>query len=279
MKHLTFKFKTPKVNIYPFTDWHVGSKQCDFQFIEHMVNRVKNDPIGYWLYLGDGGECVTKSSKGRVHEQVYDPGTQLKIIYNVLKPVMTKGLFGIRGNHGDRIDKDTGVEWDEVLCRTLNLPYAGVSAMVSLRLEGANNRRTTTSLYAHHGVSVATTHTGKIKAATKPVAFILADIILTGHSHGCGEVWPPNVYATLKNGRVKWISSRVFACGSAYDGRTGYAEEKLYSPITASHVILHLSQVRKGKHLTVSITPEFVHAPLSTSKKLGVAPDYLLTED
>ena len=279
MKFLTFKFDSPEINIYPLTDWHVGARQCDVGFILNIVERIKNDPLAHWLYLGDGGEVVTPHSKGKMHEQLYDPGEQLTIVTNILKPIANKGLFGIRGNHGNRTDKDSAMEWDEILCKAVGIPYAGISALTTLRLQDAHNHRTTTSLYAHHGVSVAVTPAGKIKAATKPVSFILADIILTGHSHGCGETWPPNLYATVKAGRVQWLRSRVFACGSAYDGRTGYAEEKLYSPIAPSHLVLHLKQRRTNNALSVSISPEFIQPPLQPPKDLGVVPACLLKDN
>ena len=36
-----------KINIYPFGDIHVGSRQFNEKLIQHKINRVLDDPFGY----------------------------------------------------------------------------------------------------------------------------------------------------------------------------------------------------------------------------------------
>ena len=107
---------------------HFGAAQCDMKFIKEHVQRIKDDPSGHWIYLGDGGECVTKQSKGDVYAQLLSPQSQQEIAVEILDPIKNKGLFGIRGNHGNRIYKETGLSFDKNLCHRLNIPYLGVSA-------------------------------------------------------------------------------------------------------------------------------------------------------
>ena len=85
--------------------------------------------------MGDGGECVTKASKGDVWEQTLSPGEQLNLLVEHLEPIKEKGLYGIRGNHGHRLYRETGLEWDEELCTRLSLPYRGASCLSQLILE------------------------------------------------------------------------------------------------------------------------------------------------
>ncbi len=95
------------VRLYPLSCLHVGAEQSDVKFIKEHIQRIADDPIGRWVYMGDGGECVTKFSKGDAWTQVYPPQTQMDVLVDLLAPVAGKGLFGIRGNHGNRVFKDT----------------------------------------------------------------------------------------------------------------------------------------------------------------------------
>jgi hypothetical protein len=218
-------------------------------FIKRLVKRVEKDPLALWVYMGDGGECVTKTSKGNIYEQLMNPGDQLRTFARLVEPIRDKGIIGIRGNHGNRIDLASGIGWDEILCSRIGIPYAGIAAFWGLQLNNGN-KRTGVSIYMHHGAGGALTPMGKIKAATKPLEIVAADICLTGHTHGCGEVWPPRVIASLDNNqkRIKWTHARAFACGSAYDSRSGYAEEKMYPPIIPEQLCISIKQVRKTKN-------------------------------
>jgi len=277
MKYLFYNHRAAELNIYPFSDWHIGAKQCNIDFIKRLVKRVENDPIGVWIYMGDAGECVTKTSKGDAWEQTLSPGDQLRTAAQLMRPVADKGLFGVCGNHGRRIDREVGIGWDELLCSKVGIPYAGIAGFIGIQMEDLSGHRTSVNVYAHHGASGSTSPVGKIRAAAKPLEHVVADIVLTGHSHGCGEVWPPKVYAQLdnKNKRIKWACCRAFACGSAFDSRSGYAEEKMYSPIIPEQLCINVKQVTRsykkkvslGIDIQYSITRD--HPDISTDHELA----------
>jgi hypothetical protein len=192
--------------------------------------------------MGDGGECVTKTSKGNIYEQLMSPGDQLRAVADLLTPIKDKGLFGIRGNHGNRVDRDSGLGWDETLCHRIGVPYLGVSAFIELRLTEPKRSQFgyICSLYAHHGSSGSITPAGKMSGAHKPEMFIDADLLLTAHTHACGEVWPQRMLAHTnpKAKRIEWKRCHSFVCGSAYDSRSGYAEEKMYPPLVPEHLMI-----------------------------------------
>lgn len=248
MRYIRFSINGPEVHLYPFVCWHIGAKQSSEAFIAEVIRQVKEDPLARWIYMGDGGECVTKASKGNIYEQLMSPGDQLRVVADLLKPIKEKGLYGIRGNHGNRIDKETGLGWDEVLCSRIGIPYLGVSAMASIDLSHSTSRLPV-SLYTHHGSASAVTPAGKMSAGHKAEKFILADVILTAHTHACGEAWPPKHFAYVDNREraIKWFTSRLFVCGSAYDSRSGYAEEKMYDPLLPSHLEITLKAVRRTR--------------------------------
>lgn len=257
MRYLRQEIPGVALNLYPIVCWHIGARQSSLPFIQKVIRSIKEDPIGRWIYMGDAGECILRSSKGSVYEQLISPGEQLKAAVELLMPIKEKGMFGIRGNHGNRIDKETGVGWDETLCTLVSIPYMGIEALAQLQFE-SHRKSAFVSLYAHHGRATATTPGGKMNAAHKPEAFVAADIILTAHTHVAGEAWPSKLMAYIhpRKREVQWMRMRSFVCGSAYDSRVeGYATEAMLPPLMPEHlrIRIKMSQRHGGKPLSLGV--------------------------
>lgn len=249
MKYFRFETKDDTVNLYPLVCWHRGAEQSDTEFIERMVERIRLDARGYWLYLGDGGECVTKQSKGDIYAQTMSPKDQQNDVVRLLGPIRDKGLFGIRGNHGNRIYKETGLDWDETLCAKLGIPYLGTAAFWHLRLRANSEHPAIFSVYSHHGVDSGVAIASKVAKGQAFDRTFIADAILTAHSHIALDL-PPRYYSTLANrgnNPIRWNETREYICGSAYDSRTGYAEDKGYPPLLPSHLMIKFEADANGK--------------------------------
>lgn len=256
MKYFRFQIDKSEVHLYPIVCWHIGAKQSSEKLIVEVIKQIKSDPLAKWIYMGDAGECITKTSKGNIYEQLCNPGDQLRIAADYLIPIRDKGLFGIRGNHGNRIDKDSGLGWDEMLAARIGVPYFGVSALGSLALTKPNNgRKQDVSLYVHHGSAGAIGPAGKMAAGHKPESLVDADIALTAHTHACGECWPARHIAYVQGNakNVLWRTMRSFVCGSAYDSRSGYAEEKQYPVILPEHIVVNIKLTHSGNEDKVEI--------------------------
>lgn len=220
---------------------HLGSPQCDYRFLQEHVARIKADPYAKWVYMGDAGECVTKASKGSIYEQILSPQAQLEAVVDLLNPVRDKGLFGIRGNHGHRLYKETGLSFDSALCSRLGVPYLGAAAMAAF---GVGDQTYTS--YFHHGTESGISIRSKITSAEGMARFINADAIFTAHSHVAMELTPaPLIEADSRNRRVRTRLRHQYICGTAYDSRTGYAEEKGYPPLTPAYISVRFDGVRK----------------------------------
>jgi hypothetical protein len=242
LKYFRYETKDNEFHLYPFVCWHIGAEQSDEKFIKEMVKRVKDDPLAKWIYMGDGGECVTKSSKGDVYSQTMDLTSQQNRLVELIKPVREKGLFGIKGNHGNRVYKDTGLDFDETLCAKLGIPYLGLDAFWHLRLGTGSGNPVTASIYTHHGVDSGVSLASKVTKAKVFENVIIADAIMTAHSHVAMEL-PPRYYASLADTRrqsdnIKWNETREYICGCAYDSRTGYAADKGYPPLLPGHLCI-----------------------------------------
>src|SRR5258706_1237624 len=249
MRYFKYETKESKINLYPIVCWHRGAEQSDTGFIEGVVQKIRDDPRGVWVYLGDGGECVTTHSKGDIYQQTMSPTDQQNDIVRLLRPISGRGLFGIRGNHGNRIQKESGLDFDETLCAKLGIPYLGVSAFWHLKLRVGSEHCGIFSIFTHHGVDSGVAISSKV---TKGQAFdrtFIADAILTAHSHIAVDL-PPRYYSTLADrgaNPIKWNETREYICGSTYDSRTGYAEDKGYPPLLPSHLKIEFSVDSNGK--------------------------------
>lgn len=223
---------------------HVGAAQCDMQFIREHVKRIKADPNGLAIYMGDAGECVTKLSKGGIYEQLLSPQQQHDVVVEELDSIKDKILFGIRGNHGHRIYKETGLSFDKNLCHRLGIPYLGVSAFANIVVN-----RSSYDIFLHHGSDSGVALQSKISKAEGFNRFIDADVLLTAHSHVCMELPPAHrMSADNTNGRIRTRLQHQFICGCGYDSRSGYAEEKAYPPILPAYLSVELDgRIVEGK--------------------------------
>lgn len=237
MKYYRLETTQPELHLYPLVCWHRGAAQSDTSFIEQLVERIAEDQLARWVYMGDGGECVTKNSKGDVFEQIMSPTAQQNDVVRLIQPIRDKGLFGVAGNHGKRTFKETGLDWDETLCAKLGIPYLGTAAFWHLKLRAGTEHPAIFSIYTHHGIDSGVSVASKVNRAIAFDRTFIADSILTAHSHIAMDL-PPRYYATLGRAGIVWNATHEYICGSAYDSRTGYAEDKGYPPLLPSHVML-----------------------------------------
>lgn len=246
--YVHFEFNTRSwsesvLRLYPLVCLHVGAAQCDMKFIQKQITKIQADPCGRWVYMGDGGECVTKLSKGDLYEQLLSPGGQMEVLCDLLSPIAKKGLFGIRGNHGNRIYKESGLQFDQQLMARLGLPYLGVSTGCNLVVN-----RSSYDLFFHHGIDSGSPLASKIAKAEKFGGFVNADALFTAHSHIAQDLTPAPLYEFDNvNRRVATKLRHQYICGCAYDSRSGYAEEKGYPPLLPAWLTVEFDgRIREG---------------------------------
>jgi hypothetical protein len=226
----------PHVNIYPLPCFHIGAPQCDVLFIKEHLKRVADDPNGFWIYMGDGGECVTRLSKGHIFSQIYNPTEQQNILTDILSPIKHKGLFALRGNHGNRIYKETGLSFDMTLAYRLGLPYLDVEAYCNIVVN-----RSSYNIYCNHGIDSGASLKPKVTAAENFLGFVDADIYLTAHSHITAELPPASMQSFDNRGsRVHTKFRYQYVCGTGYDSRDSYATEHGYRPLLPGFVCILL---------------------------------------
>jgi len=228
------------LRLYPLPCFHVGAPQSDAKFIQKHLARIVADPNARWVYMGDGGECVVEGSKGNIYEQILNPQQQVDLIVHLLEPIKAKGLFGIRGNHGNRVYRATGLSFDKTVCLRLGIPYMGVNTFANIVVN-----KSSYDTYWHHGIDSGVSIQTKINKAEILTRFTNVDAVFTAHSHVVMDLPPSHILGCNNHDRkVQTKLRHQYICGSAYDSRTGYANERGYPPLLPSFIVVELSGKR-----------------------------------
>lgn len=260
MKFLKYEHDGKKLTLYPLVCMHLGARQADIPFIKEHVSRIADDPDGRWVYLGDGGECVTISSKGSIYHQTMSPDEQIDAIEELLEPIRGRGLLGVSGNHDRRITKLSGLDWTHALCTRLGIPYMGLSCFMKIKV-GTGKNSLFYDTFWHHGTDSGSVVGTKVNKALKLNDLVWADAVFSAHSHICLDNPPQYIaYLPVAGDTIEYKEIRSFICGCAYDSRTGYAEEKGYSPILPAYLGVtfnsytnHRQRTNQQKQMTCDI--------------------------
>ena len=231
--------------VYALGDLHLGSPNCDEDHFVETVNKIANAKNAWWIGMGDMADCILPGDK-RFDMGVLDKWVKQdditeslrRRLVDILKPIKSKCLCYLSGNHEETLHKYSNADISRHVCEDLGLPYGGYSAFLKVtfrRLKGNNkyNRYWDVLFHVRHGSGAAQSEGARTMALMRLVNAFAADIYLMGHLHCITTYCPERL--ELANERVK--SRRLVAAitGSwmkAYEqGSTiGYAEMKGYKP-------------------------------------------------
>lgn len=93
------------ISIFCLGDWHIGSKQCDGQFIQDQIDMILESPDRFCVITGDCLNNGLKQSRTNSYEEVIQAGhDQAEVLYQYLKPLAEANriLAVVDGNHEHR---------------------------------------------------------------------------------------------------------------------------------------------------------------------------------
>lgn len=207
-----------------FGDMHYGTKNCDVKkALENLDYCLKNSVYVYTM--GDLLDAATRYSIGcGVYDQI-TPQKQLDDMVSFLKPLADAGLLIniLRGNHENRITKETGIDVAKVMATMLNVPYAG-AACWNLFSVGSQKY----SLYCLHGASGSRYEYTKLKAIIDILHNVSGDMICMAHVHSIASASYIRQYIDLRSKSVKEKKIYALLTGSYLKYDDSYAQEKGY---------------------------------------------------
>jgi len=232
-------FDCEQFTLYPFGDWHLGSKQCDEDFVKQVIEEIATTDNAYWVGMGDLMENALVGSRSDIYTQVIPPKEQLEYICELLEPIKEKGLFLIAGNHEARTHRLTGIRPEVFISQRLGIPYKEFScyALFAPLRKSPNSNFTAFKCYFHHDYGGGWTPGGKVNKAHKLREITPnADATFSGHFHITSRI-PYSWVEICYNGKNLWKRKGYdYITGSALKWDSSYAEEKA-KPMAAMEFI------------------------------------------
>jgi len=215
-------FNADKVTIVPFGDNHLGSKDFDRKLFKEHIRWVARSPNTYALFMGDQLEAATRNSVGAgVYEQQEIIDDQIEDWIKIVKPLAKVGkVIGLhKGNHEDRVWKDSGVDITKMMCKTLDVPYLGWTVMHYIKIKDQ-----VYTMYTTHGSSGAKLPHTKIKACIDRANVADADIYVMAHLHALDHHTRQYYKIDKRSRRVVQGERHFIICGSYIEHWDSYAE-------------------------------------------------------
>lgn len=146
-KYLELKFKKP-INLYCFTDVHIGAKAFDRDKFYKIIKMLKKDKDGYCFFNGDTFECTPDGYHNAVNDQNLTINEQVEEYTKIIKDLGKKVLFMRPGNHEQRVANLTGFDIYTRLKEELKIPILNLGN--ELVYFNFNNKKV--SLVTSHGM-------------------------------------------------------------------------------------------------------------------------------
>lgn len=192
----TFPSEWNEIFIVPLSDAHYGNPLFSEKHFNRTLDYIKRTPQTFTFLNGDLCECVTKSSKGDVHEQTASPKNQRKWIIEHLDDIKDKILGMTQGNHEARI---TEIDICADIAEKLKIPYrpSGLMLKTSFGQPRQKDRSYVFWGYTSHGYGGARTKSAKAVKAERAGTWVHADWYAISHDHVVNAA--PDVYLLPDN--------------------------------------------------------------------------------
>lgn len=232
----------PEVKVYPIADLHVGAIESNVRGWENFCQRILDEENSYLLILGDMMNNAIKSSVSNIYEEVLRPREQKRYLVNALKPLRSRILACVSGNHEQRSNKEVDDDplYDVFAKLDLEDLFRPNAAFVKLAIgtrsngngtEKAINTYTIALLHgAGGGLYTGTAVTRNERFATSVLEGI--DILAVGHTHKGAVSKPSKIVIDRNNNSIIQRSMTVVSCCS-WMSYGGYAMRKMLLPSQA----------------------------------------------
>jgi len=238
VKFFSRDFDAKSITLYPLGDWHLGSRQCDLEFVDSVIDEIKKNPNAYWVGMGDLMENAIVGSKSDIYLQNFPPKEQMDLIVKMLLPIKDKGLFLIAGNHEARTMRQVGLIPEQYIGVCLGVPYMDYSCLATFSMKKSHWPHDFTC-YFHHNYGGGYSTGGKVNRADCLRRICpTVDAAFSGHFHVTSRI-----PVTWFEAGVKGVIRRTgydYITGSALRWDSSYAEEKAKPASTVEFIKITL---------------------------------------
>lgn len=239
-----------EIHIYGLADWHIGSKECDTEFIKKTIKVILDDPCGFAVIAGDLLDNGLKNSKTDCYSAILNPHEQLEACYEYLLPLAEAGkiLCATDGNHEYRSVRETSVSpLYTIMCRLpghLEDVFRPYMCLLDLKFGECGFGRAG-SYNTYYGLVTHGSSRNKHRKF-EVGAFDGLDFCVSGHTHQ-PEYASRGKIRIDSRGVAKHVNFKsLIVCPALQFG--GYAIQKEYEPTGTGEIqYLSLKKIRADK--------------------------------
>lgn len=236
------------LDIHVLGDWHVGDPLCDMESVREDLRDVEGHPNAFCVLGGDLCDMALRESVGDVYGSDINPMAQVEAVVGLLEPVRDKILCMVRGNHENRVYKQTGVDPLAFAAAQLGIGerYSTTSALVFISFghDTKHGGPLLYTLYAAHGSGGGGKAGGKLQRAAELAGIVDCDIYCHGHIHLPGAFKTAVRRIDYGHRQTVW-AEHLFVTNSSALNYGGYAEAGGLAPSAKTHPVIHLTSGKK----------------------------------
>ena len=177
MKH-KFRLKNNKLYIFPISDLHLGSPDCDLEYFEYFIevfdNIRSNNKVIYLL----GDLIDMQSLRIGAFEQDMSADEQVCQLVDLFKPYRKYINYMTIGNHGKRPKKDYNLDIGRIVSEMLDVPYNKSDFFDTLKIN-----KNEFTIYGRHGVKFSQRQELAEGTFIRDTNNVVADLLMQGHNH------------------------------------------------------------------------------------------------
>lgn len=210
-------------------DCHIGSPQCDYEFLEKWKEVFKGTKSEKIIYLqGDLIDCARKSLGSSAYEQTMSVDEQINYVLKFLKPIRKhiQGMVG--GNHEARLKKEFDLDVNKLIADNLDIEYS-INHYHEYLINDESFKVFTT-----HGSKVSSQPHLMLGTALRSTKHIDADLVLYAHCHQGNSI---KTYSMDYNG---YKERTTVLTGSFLSYKGSYAQEMGLSPTPCAFPVISI---------------------------------------
>lgn len=246
---IPYSSRSEKIYIYPLGDIHAGTVHCAEDEFRAKVREVQDNPLAYWLGMGDYGDCITpydprwEPSLLAIPDWVEQDNIvecQRKRIVRLLEPIKDKCIGLLYGNHEESIRRHTHTNVHKNICDDLGVDNLGYSCFIHFvfKRKGLLGQRHESWLlkgFFTHGTGGARTEGAKLNYLVRVMQSFEADIYGYAHVHSMQTHTPDFLGSTDQSLEIKAKPKVGALTGCWFRTYTqgpiaSYGEQRVYPP-------------------------------------------------
>jgi len=239
-----------ELRLIPISDLHYGNPLCSVKHFLYTIKFIQEHDNAFGYLNGDLIEAVVVGSKGDIFRQKMTPEMQRDEVIDLLKPIKSKLIGSVCGNHEKRIYDRVGLDIMKDISKALEIPYRPEGMVLKIMFGSGNSSHDNKPFvfwgYTSHGYGGARTKSAKAIKAERPAGWVSrADFITISHDHVVNaspdvDFVPDNRGTEIDNGflsgkivehRKELIKTNAYLKWGGYAEMGGFPPSDLATPV------------------------------------------------